>query len=334
MNWTQHFAPGLHETFDGQRAWLSGHFFHADDLTPLLLDGLLPWVHSLREQGVVERFFFIRYFERGSHLRLRLMGQPSRLVTEAVPFLEKNVADYFAHHVSERHPKAPSDWFPNDSLVWLNYEPETERYGGSAAIRWAERHFQASSEATTGAMALATWTYSRSLGVAIQLHAAYSRYLLDTPAERAEFWGTVATSWSAYAPLHQRGEMPAGEQELTRLYEKFEQLFTKQKTLLVPFFDDLWSMLATRPDFDEPWYIAWLDHLQAHRHELDALTQTGRVTVPYQPNQSASDGRQYLLHSYVHMTNNRLGISNFDEGYIGYLMQRLLALHQAIPSSN
>lgn len=327
MNWSEHFASSLRQTPNGPRTWLSGHFFCATDPTPLLLNGLFSWVDTLREQGVIEQFFFIRYFEGGPHLRLRLLGQPDRLVAEAVPFLEKEAAAYFAQRPSERSPTAPPDWFPNDSVVWIAYEPETERYGGPVAIQWAERQFQASSEASRGAIASAEWTYSRSLGVGLQLHTAYSCYLLDTPAERANFWNAVAANWSAYPLLTSnsaQGTNRIDPQALIDLHTKFEQLFLKQKAVLEPFFDDLWAMLITQSDFDEPWYRAWLSGLRQHRLDLDALAQAGQLKVPTQLNPTASVGRQYLLHSYVHMTNNRLGISNYDEGYLGYLMQRLL----------
>lgn len=325
MNWNEHFAPGLHDTVNGQRAWLSGHFFYNNDLTSLLLDGLLPWASTLLGKGVAEQFFFIRYAENGPHLRLRLLGVPNRLVSEAVPYLEEKAAAYFVQNPSVSRKDAPPDWQPNDSVVWITYEPEIERYGGPVAIRLAEQHFQASSEAVGGAIAQVAWTYSRSLGVALQLHAAYSRYLLDTAVERADFWNTLAANWSAHMLSAQGRDAPIDQSVVLGLYEKFEQLFTRQKALLEPFFDNLWAMLATQPDFSETWYTAWLAHLRQHRYDLDALAQARQLIVPYPTNSLASDGRQYLLHSYIHMTNNRLGISTYDEGYLGYLMQRLLS---------
>jgi hypothetical protein len=47
----------------------------------------------------------------------------------------------------------------------------------------------------------------------------------------------------------------------------------------------------------------------------------------YEPTIDISEEQQQLwpiFESYVHMTNNRLGILNRDESYLGYLMQQSL----------
>ena len=327
MNWSDHFALNQHQRSKmGQTyAWLSGHFFYAGDLNLLLHDGLLFWVSMLQQRGVIDRFFFIRYAERGPHLRLRVCGPPSRLITEAVPFLEQQATDFLNRHPSVRPANAPADWLPNDTVQWIAYEPEIQRYGGPTAIQWAELEFQASSEAVAGAIASAHWTYHRSLGVAIQLQAAYSFYLLDTPAERAEFWAMFSAGWSAHLLTTPGSSSLVDGASMVNLFNQFGVLFNRQKTILGPYFDDLWAMLITGNEFDERWYMGWLDHLRQHRYALDTLAGAGQIIVPGQFKPSASTSRQYLLHSYVHMTNNRLGISNYDEGYLGYLMQQLLA---------
>lgn len=325
VNWASHFAPTRHQlpTTAQAAAWLSGHFYYAADLNTLLLDGLLPWVSTLQQQGLIDRFFFIRYGEGGPHLRLRLSGPPDRLAAEAAPFLAQQMAAYVAQHPSMRPANTPADWSPNDTVQWIAYEPETDRYGGAIAVRRAEMQFHASSTATGGAIASARWTYSRSLGVAIQLHAAYSLFLLDTPAERTAFWNRLTVGWSAHLLTGQN--VPVDPAALAALYAQFEVLYNRQQATLKPFFDNLWTMLMADDPFAEPWYRGWLTHLRQHRHDLDTLAGAGQLIVPGQANPSASAGRQYLLHSYVHMTNNRLGISNYDEGYLGYLMGQLLA---------
>ncbi|ADB40215.1 thiopeptide-type bacteriocin biosynthesis protein [Spirosoma linguale] len=325
MNWNEHFAANLHNTTLGPRTWLSGHIFYTDDLTHLIIDSLFCWAETLRKQEIIEGFFFIRYAENGPHLRLRLLGQPDKLLAEAVPFLEEKTKIYFIQRPSKKVITRLSEWYPNDSLVWIAYEPEIDRYGGPIAIRLAEKHFQASSETIGRGIASAELTYSHSVGLAIQLHAVYSFFMLDTIAERIDFWNTFTANWSMYMLKTQNLKNTSNYNMLLDTYNKYEAIFDKQKLALTPFFSNLWIMLNTQSDFQESWYMDWIEHMRQHRRDIDVLVQSGQMKTPYTTNPLSIAGRQYLLHSYIHMSNNRLGISNYDEGYIGYIMQKLLS---------
>ncbi|MFD4135644.1 lantibiotic dehydratase [Streptomyces goshikiensis] len=92
---------------------------------PSLLEGL---------PGTVDRWFYLRYRDPDSHLRLRFHGDPAALTGELLPRLA-----------------AWSDRLAADGLggrlVLDTYEPELERYGGAAAAAAAERAFHADSVA-------------------------------------------------------------------------------------------------------------------------------------------------------------------------------------------
>ncbi|MFG2713971.1 lantibiotic dehydratase [Streptomyces goshikiensis] len=92
---------------------------------PSLLEGL---------PGAVDRWFYLRYRDPDSHLRLRFHGDPAALTGDLLPRLA-----------------AWSDRLAADGLggrlVLDTYEPELERYGGAAAAAAAERAFHADSVA-------------------------------------------------------------------------------------------------------------------------------------------------------------------------------------------
>ncbi|MFE3788923.1 lantibiotic dehydratase [Streptomyces goshikiensis] len=92
---------------------------------PSLLEGL---------PGAVDRWFYLRYRDPDSHLRLRFHGDPAALTGDLLPRLA-----------------AWSDRLAEDGLggrlVLDTYEPELERYGGAAAAAAAERAFHADSVA-------------------------------------------------------------------------------------------------------------------------------------------------------------------------------------------
>jgi len=82
----------------------------------------------------VDRWFFVRYGDPDSHLRLRFHGQPARLHGEVLRAVQAAAAPLL-----------------DDGRLWRvqvdTYEREVERYGGALGIELAERFFHADSEA-------------------------------------------------------------------------------------------------------------------------------------------------------------------------------------------
>ena len=67
--------------------WVSIHVFLAD--TPLMEDYLchhaIPCIRRWRREGWVRDWFFVRYWEGGPHLRLRLLCPENRAADDFVP---------------------------------------------------------------------------------------------------------------------------------------------------------------------------------------------------------------------------------------------------------
>jgi len=93
-----------------------------------------PLVREARRGGALRGWFFIRFADPHPHLRLRLQGQPARLLGETLPALHAALAP-----LRERG----TLW----KLQLDTYEREVERYGGEAGVLLAERIFEADSEA-------------------------------------------------------------------------------------------------------------------------------------------------------------------------------------------
>ena len=53
--------------------WISIHIFYASNANPMLIEALEPLVNDLRERGLIRRYFFIKYWQEGPHVRLRLL---------------------------------------------------------------------------------------------------------------------------------------------------------------------------------------------------------------------------------------------------------------------
>lgn len=100
----------------------------------VLREVIRPVTAKALQSGAADRWFFIRYTDPDFHLRLRLHGDPQRLLTEVLPALRAAAAPLL-----------------NDGSVWGvqldTYVPEWNRYGGPEGIRAAEELFRMDSEA-------------------------------------------------------------------------------------------------------------------------------------------------------------------------------------------
>ena len=131
-------AAGVPRTFPPGSEWVYARLYAAGSLADrLLVETVGPLVRSLREAGLVDRWFFIRYADPEPHLRLRLHGTDG-------PAILARLHQAVAPALAERR-------------LWKvqldTYEREVERYGGAAAIDLAEEIFASDSDAVLALLA-------------------------------------------------------------------------------------------------------------------------------------------------------------------------------------
>jgi thiopeptide-type bacteriocin biosynthesis protein len=146
--------------------WVSVHAFYHGDLDVLLLDGVAPVVADLRRRSLVDGFFYLRYWDGGQHLRVRLRtgneDAVRRLALDGLhrylsacpskDFLElERYPEYAAVLAADEgltnHLRSP---MPNNTVHEIAYRPETDRYGHGAELAAVERHFVESSRIALG----------------------------------------------------------------------------------------------------------------------------------------------------------------------------------------
>lgn len=319
--------------------WLAAYLYYAEPWEKLLTEAVAPFVKQVLEEGLAEQYFFIRYWERGPHIRLRFKGDPEVLEKTLRQRLQAWFEGWMKEHPSERQePQNLSPeyaWYPNDSVQFIEYEPETERYGGPHGLLVGEAHFQDASDAIIAVIGEADeWDYSRALGAAIQLHLGFLIALGMDFEEAKGFFRRVSRGWMPRAFMHFGEELP--EEEIKRRREEtqeaFESNFQEQQEALVPFFETVWEALQEGQEFEQDWLNDWIKSVARTREEIIALQKEGKLIVPpylQQYNRHKEEGypdemvaRWTIYESYVHMVNNRLGVMNQDEAYLGYLIRR------------
>ncbi|MEL6556882.1 MAG: thiopeptide-type bacteriocin biosynthesis protein [Bacteroidota bacterium] len=330
-------------TRNANSKWLAGYIYYGEPLDRVVEEAVIPFVTEVMKNDWVDNFFFIRYWERGPHIRLRFLGDPDKLEAELKPFWLKYFDDYFAKSPSERQePNFADDvaeehrWFPNNSVQFIEYEPETERYGGDDCLIISEEFFQHSSETIFELMSESEdeWGYDRALGAGIQMHLSMAFGLGMDRAQMIGFFDRYFARWLPRA--YYFFEKDFSEEELKRrkkeTLEAFESTYANQQENLIAFFNQIMELLEEN-DFADTWLETWVNGSKAAKSGLDSLiakdayTPTKYYEILEEGGFSKGNQIQWaLFDSYVHMTNNRLGILNRDEAYLAFIISKTLKL--------
>jgi thiopeptide-type bacteriocin biosynthesis protein len=325
------------------REWLSLHIFYASNSNPLLSDCVAPLVEKLRERGLVSRYFFIRYWLGGPHVRLRLSPAEGAPEGEIKELLERDVRAfltrrpaffelnrdtlgplyrkmYEAEYGAEKFVATYGDdgeipFYANNSYHYIEYEREFGRYGGPCGLELSEHHFEFSSD-TVLQLVRETNMHVRSItmghAVQLMLQTCYGFFGDDEQ---------VSAFLRRYIEFWQRTYNENGE----RLYSGFDRKYERMAAGIRERIeearrsvrDGVPATAGTRVE------MKWAAHVKELREELLRLLAAGRLELPGGMGDETA-AFSYLLSSYIHMTNNRLGISILDETYLSYLLVRAI----------
>lgn len=321
------------------KTWLAAFLYYAEPWEDFLIQGVKPLIDQVMKEKLADQYFFIRYWEKGPHIRLRFKGDATVLDDKVKPLTIDHFNRYFKNKPSERQdPEWLKDvpeeqqWYPNNSVQFIEYDPETDRYGGEHALLVSERQFQASSNATLAIIedGLDSWDYNRALGAAIQLHLGFAYGVGMDQHQASKFFSEVFENWLPRA--YYFFEKDISKEELERRKQEtmkaFESNFEGHKDSLIPFFQTVWEAFDEGQSFDQEWLNQWLIDMNKVKADLRELQDAGKLVVPkwypMKDNAGVPEADQQLwaiYDSYIHMINNRMGIMNRDEGYLAYLVR-------------
>ncbi|CAM3663076.1 lantibiotic dehydratase [Smaragdicoccus niigatensis] len=235
----------------------------------ILTDTMGPVIARLRESGVIDHWFFLRYADPEHHLRIRLHGNPSALQSEALPAL----TDALAPRLDDR-----TVW----NVVVDTYHREVERYGGDAGIALAEQIHGVDSDAEVQVLGMLEGDEAADARWKLCLYAT-DRLLADAgfdlPARR-EWARTGAAGYRTEYPEAPNLDPSIGQRwrveraDLTRLlddatphpYEAGREVFRQRSARLAPLLAELSerarSGLLTAPFQD---IVRSFSHLNAIR---------------------------------------------------------------------
>lgn len=287
--------------------WVSAHVYYSDQLDPLLVEAVAPLVRELAGAALSSGFFFVRYWDGGPHLRLRCRAAPERHAA-----VEARIADRIGRFLARRPAAArvdeadyrryaaalaraegmagqPARPQPNNSLAFVRYRPEHDRYGQGASIAAVERHFEDSSEIVLGLLVAGLAPADRATAALAMVLLAW--FVAGFDPARAERLAAWLADHGAAAPA------PGGPREpLRRFAGRMRALSARSGELA-----GSGSLLA------------WA---RSVRSLHDALAATLDRTEHRTPSS--------VVDTCAHLACNRLGLSVEEERRIRYLAAHAL----------
>ncbi|HOY05314.1 MAG TPA: thiopeptide-type bacteriocin biosynthesis protein, partial [Saprospiraceae bacterium] len=266
--------------------WLSYHFYPLETADVFLTRAVRPFLEQFIWNKPGTRAFFIRYDdEKGLHIRLRLRGEQEWLEETLRPALE--------------------GWFAErGERVEVPYDPETTRFGGEEAMAWAEEHFHISTRVVLERLQRPQYTYGDALFDALRLHTMTIHAAGITRERAAWYFGQLYELW---LPLFFKPAEDEDDATMKKaLLENFESNYTPQAGSVRATLDNLWDMLNEEKfDPKQPEWLRWYRGNQLVLKEFGAAMEKA-------------------LPSLLHLTTNRLGISNQEEVYLMYVLSKSL----------
>ena len=309
------------------REWLSVYlFFNGWIYDPacdrVVVDVVEPFVRRCQREGWIDQYFFIRYSEFGPHVRLRLYGAPDVLGGEVWPALVEHLRAQDPGVVVDERPETPAPPQRAEGepvrvthAARVAYEPETERYGGPDALLVSERQFEVSSDAAFALTAKMTEERSSRLGKGL-LSMVVLVHVFCGDRERGAAFAQMYSTNYLRSLVREDGGRDAW-------LDAFDQGFSQQSETLMEYVDAVWEALDDGDPLSDT-LDAYAEGLRRDRDALRALLDAGRVQVMGETAQEWSRAVNGIAPSYVHMMNNRLGITLQEESYLGYLITRAL----------
>lgn len=308
--------------------WVSAHLYYHDALDDLLRCAVRPLVGELAAGKLIDGFFFVRYWQGGPHVRLRVRlgdhieAQPVECV------IEERIGRFFArypsqtlvrsegylrsagrlaqHEYGQRPTSVDSAMVeplqPSNSLRFTAYVPEEDRLGGPAGVAAFEPHFMDSA-----ALALelidANPSMQRRTGRALSMMLLAAAVIIPDLERLARFF--------RYSYRHWATRHAAGDRTRSALYETgWRQSYDRQRAQL----DTLVRRLLNEVRPGASYHLdaissRWVASVCSLR---DRLTDARLALAP-------------LLFQCLHKHNNRLGITVAEETYLLFLLHRTIA---------
>lgn len=272
--------------------WVSLHIFFEGNINVFLRKILSLLVKSLKENKLLDKFFFIRYFEGGQHVRFRAY-------TADALGLEKYLTNYF-----NKIDFTETSEISFSSFSFVTYIPEVERYGGENSISICEDFFCTSSELMLARVINSDdFDQAEAMAVSISLNLSFLLTLNITNEQSEDLFNFLMNCWVESSEHYVNHYYDAGKNQ--GVYELYEKSYESQKATIANLISNIIS--SDKKNSKNKWLSDYKKAVTEFKDGTNFMTPEKRLGI------SAS---------LLHMDNNRLGLANMDESFLYYILLR------------
>ncbi|WP_171060204.1 thiopeptide-type bacteriocin biosynthesis protein [Streptomyces montanus] len=202
--------------------WISAHLFHHGDLDQVLTGLVDPLAEEMRERALADRCFFLRYWDGGPHIRLRVLPKNDAVRDDVRRLIEHRAAAYFARcpapdvltqeeylasaqEIGAWEGVVPTErMYTNNSVHFLPYQREHHRYGRGRTVETVEEHFAESSTLALAQLRSGAGRQRRETAVLCCLLIAWLLGSADVPDLARRQLAKAGPRGSGQAALYER----------------------------------------------------------------------------------------------------------------------------------
>ncbi|MGE6394275.1 thiopeptide-type bacteriocin biosynthesis protein [Chryseobacterium scophthalmum] len=283
--------------------WISAHIYYTE-LDVIIQEALTALTDDKEFLSVAKNYFFIRYWERGPHIRLRVLVNEVDY-SKVILIIENHFSRFFKEVPSLNYHVNP-DFFPNNSIQYIDYLPEIKRYGGGEGIIIAEEHFYNCSEFILRLLKYRldiekSMSLDNKLILAVRGNLMIIRSMELSKDVENEFILRLSNNIFWKKKLE---EFVPKDQLTNRLDTEYEKNSEQLKNLYC-------FVVETELDELDKIYFDFYKHLENTKIKIDKnILNITHVST------------QDLYASYLHMFNNRIGLRNHEEYYLYYMIKK------------
>lgn len=292
-----------------QVGYISLHIFYRLDLNDLLLDTIQPLISEWYQAHRISRHFFLRLGEGGQHIRLRL-------VTD-----KNESADLFAKDIflkNSAHLETSNAFDPELAISMEPYVQELARYGGQKSMALAETIFCSASNTATRILQQYrdTWSNSTAISMALQANLLFAKASGASLEDAIQLMSFLTDNYIAYTVRDDQNFPVQVQKNRDLFYTSYRQ----QKASIDYLCKTMWEKNAP---VGHDWRSEWFSAMFAALREFEKLESEHLIDAPHWLEEinrnNVPEGclkRWSVWGSYLHMTNNALGIALRDESFL------------------
>ena len=285
--------------------WVALHaFYHNIPQYDNLISDIANVLDDYRKNNKIEKWFFIRYWEGGPHIRFRMLNPKS---CDLEKNLIKRIQNYIKMHPTEKpytreeyykdnkFDGEPIDistlqWYEEGQVAKIEYQRENERYGGEEVIEISESIFMYSSYIVKNIISATKNDFNKKLLAAALTYILIKEFRSVYKEENTkDFLSVYKSRWVNF-------------RYNTENEDKIQEFFYKNKNAIK-------SAIS----------------ILKRNSEIKNLIETIKSLIKEKFDKVRDiKYMEYIIASHIHMTNNRLGAAPIFEYFISDVLINII----------